>query len=351
MPAPRSTIVDEAVTPWYHCISRCIRRAFLCGQGYEYRKQWIENRLKELVGVFAVELAGFAVMDNHLHLLVRLDSKKAQEWSVNEVVRRWLSVFPLRDTAGKALPLSQARLELLAQDAGWVVKVRKRLGDLSWFMKCLKEPLARLANREDGCSGAFWEGRFKSVAVLDEESLLATAAYIDLNPVAAGLVATPEDSTHTSLHARLDHCRTNGTAGTLRDELSTQTRDPAQEAGLWLMPIDDHRPRGEGRVGLIAGCTLSCYLRLVDATSRVLRDGKANLAPELPPIFQRLDVDQEACQATFTKLVIRQRRIPSRLGSQARPPGTFQSRIRARFPIADHPPGYALHQASVLHGA
>jgi len=351
MPAPRSTIVDDAVTPWYHCISRCVRRAFLCGQGYEYRKQWIENRLKELVGVFAVELAGFAVMDNHLHLLVRLDSKKAQEWSVDEVVRRWLSVFPLRDTAGKALPVSQARVVLLAQDAGWVAKVRQRLGDLSWFMKCLKEPLARLANREDGCGGAFWEGRFKSIAVLDEESLLATAAYIDLNPVAAGLMATPEESKHTSLHTRLEHCLTNGTAGTLRDELSTQTRDPAQEAGLWLMPIDDHRPRGEGPVGLIAGCTLSCYLRLIDATSRVLRDGKANLAPELAPIFQRLDVDQEAWQATFAKLVTRQGRIPSRLSSQARPPGTFQSRIRARLPIADHPPGYAPHQASVLHGA
>jgi len=60
--APRSTIVDEAVTPWYHCISRCVRRAFLCGQGCEHRKQWIENRFKELVGVFAVECAGFAVM-------------------------------------------------------------------------------------------------------------------------------------------------------------------------------------------------------------------------------------------------------------------------------------------------
>jgi len=75
-----------------------------------------------LVGVFAVEPAGFAVMDNHLHLLVRLDSKKAREWSVDEVVRRWLSVFPLRDTAGKALPVSLARVELLAQDAGWVAR-------------------------------------------------------------------------------------------------------------------------------------------------------------------------------------------------------------------------------------
>jgi hypothetical protein len=120
---------------------------------------------------------------------------------------------------------------------------------------------------------------------------------------------------------------------------------------LWLMPIDDHRPRGEGRVGLITGCTLSCYLRLVDATSRLLRDGKANLAPELAPIFQRLDVDQEAWQATYAKLVTRQGRVPNRLGSQAGPPSTFQPRIRARFSMTDPPPGYVPHQASVLHGA
>jgi len=130
----------------------------------------------------------------------------------------------------------------------------------------------------------FWEGRFKSIAVLDEESLLATAAYIDSNPVAAGLVATPEESKHTSLRARLDHCRANGTAGTLNDELSTQTGDSAQEAGLWLMPIDDHRRRGEGRVGLITGCTLSCYLRLVDAASRLLRAAFAIVTSEFMTI-------------------------------------------------------------------
>jgi hypothetical protein len=78
----------------------------------------IENRLEELVGVFAVECTGFAVLDNHLHVLVRLDSRRAREWSAEEVVRRWLSLFPLRDTAGNALPVSQARVGLLAQDAG-----------------------------------------------------------------------------------------------------------------------------------------------------------------------------------------------------------------------------------------
>jgi hypothetical protein len=64
-------------------------------------------------------------------------------------------------------------------------------------MKCLKEPLARLANRQDGCTGAFFEGRFKSIAILDQESLLSVAAYIDLNPVAAGIVPLPEQSPHT----------------------------------------------------------------------------------------------------------------------------------------------------------
>jgi hypothetical protein len=72
-------------------------------------------------------------------------------------------------------------------------------------MKCLKEPLSRLANREEQTRGAFFEGRFKSVAILDEESLLATCAYIDLNPVAAGIAEVPEASAHTSIKQRVEH--------------------------------------------------------------------------------------------------------------------------------------------------
>jgi len=69
-------------------------------------------------------------------------------------------------------------------------------------MKCLKEPLSRLANHEEQTRGAFFEGRFKSVAILDEASLLATCAYIDLNPVAAGIAEVPEASAHTSIKGR-----------------------------------------------------------------------------------------------------------------------------------------------------
>jgi hypothetical protein len=112
-----------------------------------------------------------------------------------------------------------------------------------------------IASTTSGAYGAFWEGRFKSVAVLDEASLLATA-YIDLNPLAAGAAPSPEESDHTSLRVRLDHCQTNGSDHALRDDLSTLTRNPAQEVGLWLLPLDDTRVNGGDRPGLMAGCTL-----------------------------------------------------------------------------------------------
>lgn len=215
-------------------------------------------------------------------------------------------------------------MQQFAEDPESVSKARKRLADLSWFMKCLKEPLARMANKEDECSGAFWEGRFRSVAIHDEESLLATAAYIDLNPVAAGIASTPEDSPHTSLHARIEQCRAEGTVDALRDELSTQTRNPAQEAGGWLLPIDDHRAEGGARAGLVSGLTLSSYLRLVDWTSRLLRADKAHLPADLAPIFVRIGTEPADWGTIVAALLARGRRTgchfgrPERLAEAAR---------------------------------
>ena len=97
MTVARSELVDVSVTRYYHCISRCVRRAFLCGEGFEHRKQWIEDRLETLSGCFAVSVCGFAVMDNHLHVLVRLDGDDAKSWSAEEVVRRWITVLVQRD--------------------------------------------------------------------------------------------------------------------------------------------------------------------------------------------------------------------------------------------------------------
>ncbi len=220
----------------------------------------------------------------------------------------------MRDFEGNPTALTDSRVARFAGNADWVAEMRRRLADLGWFMKSLKEPLARIANKEEGVSGAFWEGRYKSVGILDEESLLATAAYIDLNPLAAGIVATPEESAHTSLGTRISHCQANGTVDTLRDDASVLTRNPAQEEGLWLLPVDDDRSHGGERAGLHDGLTLSCYLRLVDASSRMIRAGKASLEAEMAPIFERLGLDQHVLESTVSKLFDPGSRIANRLG-------------------------------------
>ncbi len=66
MTAPRSEIVDLEVTPFYHCISRCVRTSHLCGEGFEHRKVWLEKRVEELASIFAVSVSSFAVLDNHI---------------------------------------------------------------------------------------------------------------------------------------------------------------------------------------------------------------------------------------------------------------------------------------------
>ena len=155
-------------------------------------------------------VGGFSVLDNHLHVLVRLDPEAVQGWSDEDVVRRWGRLFPPRDKARRPLPVSDEWVQGHLLNVAWVVRTRQRLQSLSWFMKCLKEPLSRLVNREEQTRRAFFEGRFKSVAVLDEESLLATCAYIDLNPVAAGIAQVPEASAHMSIKERVDHVQEQG---------------------------------------------------------------------------------------------------------------------------------------------
>src|SRR5271157_5991738 len=169
MTIARARLVDPSVTRWYHCVTRCVRRAFPLGEGMHERKGWIEHRLEELAEIFSVTVAGFAILDNHLHLLVRLDPDVAQGWSDEDVVRRWGRLFPPRDKARQVAPVSEEWVQARLKDARWVATARERLHSLSWFMKCLKEPLSRLANREEQTRGAFFEGRFKSVAILDIE--------------------------------------------------------------------------------------------------------------------------------------------------------------------------------------
>lgn len=321
MTTARSQVVDPTNSRWYHCISRCVRQAFLlaptskpasnsggddCGIGD--RKAWISNRLQQLDELFAVSVGGFSTMDNHLHLLLRLDPAEASGWSDEMVVQRWFKLHPPRGTNRKPLPADQLQ-ELVVKrlaDPKWIAQMRGRLSSLSWFMKSLKEPLARLVNKAEKCTGAFFEGRFKSVAVLDEQALLAVAAYIDLNPVAAGLAATPEASLHTSVHARVEHVRQQDRQGDLRSALLGSLAGSRAAAGLeeqlWLIPIEDRRRLDSQREGMLEGFTLANYLLLVDCSGRMPREGKAAISPEAAEILSRLGSSAEAWQATLQRL-------------------------------------------------
>ena len=312
MTLARSKLVDVAVSRWYHCISRCVRRAFLFSEGENSnsgdRKGWIERRLKELAGIFAVSVGGFSVMDNHLHLLLRLDSLKAEEWKAEEVVNRWFKLFPPRGTDRKPLPPEKlnALVTERLKDAKWIASTRERLGSLSWFMKCLKEPLSRMVNKAEKCTGAFFEGRFKSIAILDEEALLSVCAYIDLNPVAAGIAAVPEEGDHTSVKARVEHVKNQGRVKDLQTaragSVAGSRASKELEEALWLIPIEDRRQLDSQREGMLSGFTLGNYLILVEYTGRLLREGKASISVELTDIFERFGSSAALWQARLQKL-------------------------------------------------
>jgi REP element-mobilizing transposase RayT len=283
----------------------------LCGEGFEHRKQWIEDRLETLSGCFAVSVCGFAVMDNHLHVLVRLDAGDVGTWSAEEVVRRWILAYPPKTAKGEQVEISQAWIEHQARDDGRVELLRARLCNLGWFMKALKEPLARLANREDDCKGTFWESRYKSIAILDEEALLATCAYIDLNPVAAGVAMVPESSQHTSIRQRVRHARAQGKLANLRTAESGSVAGSRSAGGveddLWLCPVEDRRRQGESREGMLEGFSLGSYLLLVDYTSRLCRKGKARVSRQLASVFDRLGTTSEVWGHRILQLFQRRR--------------------------------------------
>jgi len=306
MTIARAHLVVPSVTRWYHCVTRCVRRAFLLGEGPSDRKVWIDKRLEELAQIFSLAVGGFSVLDNHLHLLVRLDPEVAKGWSDEEVVRRWGRLFPPRDKSRQPIAVSNDWIQWRLKDAAWVATARERLQSLSWFMKCLKEPLSRLANREEQTRGAFFEGRFKSVAILDEESLLATCAYIDLNPVAAGIAEVPEASEHTSIKERVDHVKDQGRTDDLKGAREGSVAGSSASAGLeetqWLCPIEDRRRLGSPREGMLEGFSLASYLLLVDYSGRLFREGKAAISHEMGEIFDRLGTTAETWQARLEKL-------------------------------------------------
>lgn len=154
------------------------------------------ERLGELSQVFSISICAYAIRSNHYYLALHLDHGRAAAMSDTEVVEGWLRLF--------SLPLLlQNFLKGDTQDSATrrvvdslILELRSRLRDLSWYMRYR-------ANAEGECTGRFWEGRFKSQAILDEAGLLACCAYVDLNPIRAGMADVPEKADYTSIQQRI----------------------------------------------------------------------------------------------------------------------------------------------------
>lgn len=99
MPNPRKNQINLIAPPYYHCVSRCVRRSFLCGkdkftgQNYEHRRAWVEERLLFLASVFAIDICAYAVMSNHTPVVLCVDKELAESWSIEEVIQRWHRLY------------------------------------------------------------------------------------------------------------------------------------------------------------------------------------------------------------------------------------------------------------------
>ena len=285
MTQSRSSLISLSDTPYYHCISRCVRRAFLCGEdrysgkNFSHRRQWMVDRIRQLSDIFAINVCAYSIMSNHYHLVLHADEVEIEACSDEDICKRWYQLYsgsPIVSRWMKGELTTESEIEVALEV---ITKWRHRLVDISWFMRSLNEFIARKANKEDHCKGRFWEGRFKSQALLDKQALLTCMAYVDLNPVRAKMAKSVEKSEYTSIFERIHGvCSYGASVGSdtvyklLFGFVAGESNNQAQ--GIPYALLD--------------------YLELVDWTCRVIRDDKPGLIGEKTPrLLNTLNLDSE----------------------------------------------------------
>jgi REP element-mobilizing transposase RayT len=272
MTQARSTLIPPGHAVFVHVTTRCVRRAWLFGHDrfsnrrYDHRCGLIEARVRELAEVFAVGVYAYAWMANHFHLALAVRPDAVRAWSDDDVVDRWQRIYRSKCDKRNA----ERRAQMLADPARMQL-TRDRLGSLSWFMKCLNEYVSRIANAEDKAHGHFWEARFKSQVLLDERALLAAMAYVDLNPIRAGIACNLMGSRNTSIRQRCKVVRGN-------PELAAEPVRPIWGVAAYTMPP----------------ITVGEYIELVDDAGRQVRkDKRGAISAAEPRALQKLGISPD----------------------------------------------------------
>ena len=317
----RAEIFDPAEVVAVHAMARTVRRCFLMGddsvsgKNFDHRKRWIEEKLQLLAANFGIDLLAFSCLSNHFHLVLRSRPDVVQTWDDTEVAVRWWMLCPKREVKrivdGQNLwvPVDPNEYDLnsIRNDPAKLTDIRRRLSDISWWMRLLCQYIAMRANAEDGEGlGKFWQSRYKAVRILDEETLLACAAYVDLNPIRAALAKTLETSDYTSVQRRI-----TSISQTI-EKSSAPTDIVLIRSDAFLSPIaieertDPIGPqpsRNKKRCsdkGFLAMCEAD-YLTILDWLARNTVAGKQGSTPvAAPEIFERLGIDS-ATWSTMAK--------------------------------------------------
>lgn len=305
MTQAREKQIDLDATPFYHCYVRCVRRAYLCGEDYstgenfDHRKQWIVSRLKFLSYVYAIDICAYAVMSNHYHVVLQVDRERALAWSDEEVVERWMQLYK-GDVLVNQWLQSPEKLSKPMLDA--VKKVidewRLRLYSIEWLMRGVNETIARMANEEENCKGRFWEGRYKSQALLDEAAVLSCMAYVDLNPVRAQLADDLSSSDYTSIQQRIfDYVKANKKRDPVVRERIAKQQEVAKDLELDDIPKASLKPfdgSSHTEIPTALPFTLEDYFDLVDTTGRVLREDKRGaISARSEKLLLRLNINPD----------------------------------------------------------
>ncbi|GAA5505647.1 hypothetical protein [Novipirellula caenicola] len=304
----RSEVFDPDEIAIAHTSNRTVRRCFLMGddpisgKNFDHRKVWIEQRLIHFAGTFGVDLLCFSILSNHFHLILRSRPDVVALWDDKEVARRWMLICPHRRNAdGSAMPPTDSEIHSIAGCPIKCAEIRKRLSSISWWMRLLCQRIAMRANQEDEETGHFFQDRFHATRIADEASLLACAAYVDLNPIRAAMAETLEQSDHTSVQRRIQAITAAKDASCNGENPIPKLPADAIDGFLSPLSIDERfDPIGPcvsqsatrcSNKGFLSVSTAD-YLEMLDWTARQVRPGKRGRTPSgVPPVLKRLGLD------------------------------------------------------------
>ena len=285
----------------YHCSTRCVRRAFLCGKDpltgkdFSHRRGWILNLEEELAKLFTIEIEFRAEMSNHLHVVLRTRPEIAKRLAPREVARRWLTITKLAKCMTDDVPVpDEKKIDELVGSKKKIAEARKRLSSISWFMGTLLENIARRANAEDGATGRFWETRFRCRECADVSGILLCAIYVDLNAIRAGEADSPETACYTSAYQRIQAQSQRKNARDRADgwmaELTLRPESKADDS----LAYSSRTGRRASDLGILP-MKFEDYLKLLKWTAELLRSGQRSTIPKnLGAILDSMDVNSEA---------------------------------------------------------